>query len=247
MGEANSPLNFRNASAGILACVTKSDWTAASANPGLLANTPARDCAKTIQMQRSATLASWSANLLPLLDGKTGLVSVMFAPGAPAPGSLPVTSIEDLPIQLPSLPVPAVGGVPIPPPLPAPLDYPELPASIAFPADLGFTLEISNVQLLSAAATVDGALSAVGPPIVGGIDNVTDFGFNAAPPLPGASDLAQTGNSDVATDLVTPPPALASSSGPGKPWGRAWGLLVLALLIGGAGVFVRKAIAWGAA
>jgi hypothetical protein len=157
----------------------------------------------------------------------------MFAPGTPAEGSIPVPSLESLPIELPALPVPAVGGVPLPPPAVVGL-LPDLPSSIASPGvDLGYTVDFSSVLVgateagaaLSAAGSDDGidsSLGTAGPSLFDGSS------LAAAPPLAVGTEVATAPAGSVAL-----PTAAVAVHGPGRPWGRAFGLAVLALFIGG--------------
>jgi hypothetical protein len=219
---------------GIFACLTTSNWTAG--NPGLWSDVPPRDCSRQVQMVRSATQQAWSANLLPLLSGKTGTVSIMFVPGAPGPGSIPVPSLDSLPIAFPSLPVPVVGGVPLPPPAVVAL-LPPLPSSIAAPVDLGYMVDFSSV--LVGAAEAEAALAPPGAADIGSGGAFTaptffnDTGLAAAPPL-------ATTTQGATPDEVALPTAAAAVHGPGRPWGRALGFLPVALLIGAAITFGRR-------
>jgi hypothetical protein len=230
--------SFRPDGAGILACVTTADWKAG--NPGLWSDAPKRDCTRSVQMVRSATQLAWSADLLSLLAGKTGTVSVMFLPGVPGPGSLPVPSLDSLPITPPALPVPVVGGVPIPPPLPVPVPIPELPPTVAFPVQLGYMVDFSSVLL--GAAETGAALSPSGPTEIvdnGSTSNLffndTSGGLVAAPPI--VSTAVVTGGPVGPPNLAL---KTAGTSSPGRPWGRTWGFLVLALVVGVAGTVARS-------
>jgi hypothetical protein len=222
--------------AGMFACTTTTSWT--PANPGLWTDVPDRDCSHKVQMVRSEVQQAWSANLLPLLGGKTGEVGVMFVPGAPPPGSIEIPTIDGLPVTLPSLPVPVVGGVPIPPPLPVDIPIPE---SIAFPVQTGYTIDISNVQLAALADTGLGGLSPVDEvPALAGPDFSTpsfDDGSLVTPPLDASTATAPTvPAADDEQALV----AVPVSSAPGKPWGRLFALVPLAIVVGAAGAVIRR-------
>ncbi len=221
---------------GIMACLSASTW--AAANPGLWSDVPARDCGRQVQMVRSANQLAWSADLLPLLSGKTGTVSVMFVPGAPGPGSIPVPSLASLPVEAPALPVPAVGGVPLPPPA-VEAALPDLPGSVPAPILLGYTVDFSSVLV---GATEAGAILAppgsdesLSPSLVAPgstFFNGADAVLAAAPPL---AATTQAGSAVLPTAATTP-------EGPGKPWGRAWGFLVLAIVVGSGITVGRSAL-----
>ena len=235
-----SKTSIRPDGGGIFACLSAADW--APANPGLWSTVPKRDCSRQIQMVRSATQQAWSADLLPLLVGKTGTVSILFVPGTPGPGSIPVPSLDSLPVSVPALPVPVVGGVPLPPPAVAAL-LPDLPPSIASPGvNLGYTVDFSSVLLgaseagdiLAPAGSDEGigsGLGSIGPSLFQGGD------LDAAPPLAVGPEVATAPAGSVAL-----PTAATAVHGPGRPWGRALGFAVLALFIGGGITAGRRAL-----
>jgi hypothetical protein len=247
LNEANTSL--RSDGAGMLACLTTTNWT--PGNPGLWSDVPPRDCKRTIQMVHSSTLKTWSADLLPFLNGQTGTVGVMFIPGAPPPGSIPIPTLESLPVAIPSLPIPVVGGVPIPPPIPAlpaplpPVDYPELPASVPAPVQIGYMIDINSAQigalppLASLAATGDfdggdnGLLGGSGFDSLGGESGLSGTAAVTPPLAPSGS-----------TADASPPAPLVLTGHAGRPWGRAWGLLLLAGLIGAGGAVVRRQVSF---
>lgn len=234
LNEASS--SNRADGAGMFACLTTSDWT--PADPGLWTDLPKRDCSKQVQMVRSATQQAWSANLLPLLSGKTGVVSVMFLPGAPPPGSIQVPSLSNLPISLPSLPVPVVGGVPLPPPAVAAL-LPDLPTSVAFPAQTGYMIDISSAQLGAIPDTGLGALSPLNDTSGGLTSGFDGAGSVVEAPLSSAPPLA---SSTAPQPAVVEQPLIAApaSTHVDKHWSRLFGLFPLAVLIGAAGTTIRR-------
>lgn len=82
-----------SAVAAVRLCAADDGWTPEPG--GAMAEAPASDCdAATTAFERDADAATWSADLLPLLSGRTGVVSVAFVPaegaGAAAAGLPPV-------------------------------------------------------------------------------------------------------------------------------------------------------------
>jgi hypothetical protein len=237
LNEATS--SFRSDGSGVTACRTTTDWK--PANPGLWIDVPKRDCTKHIQMVRSATQQAWSANLLPLLGDKPGTVSIVFVPGTPAPPYLPVPSLETLPIALPSLPLPVVGGVPIPPPVLVE-QLPPLPKTIAFPVQLGFMVDISSV--------LSGAIGPIDAPDESAAGDLPDAGFtggegiggffDASPPLADATNVEATAAAPVETGSGARNAIRTASEHDHRPWGRAWGFAVLAILFGAGVTYLRR-------
>jgi hypothetical protein len=117
------PTKLSENSADMRLCKGSNDWTAA--NPGALADAPKEDCSKNVQLKRSATLQSWSADAAQLVSGP-GTVTLMVVPGDLHNGSIPFPTYDNLP----RVNAPVALPVGIPPPLPIDLGSPDPLGSI---------------------------------------------------------------------------------------------------------------------
>ena len=247
---AEAPGGFLSESGAIDACVTTATWVPAA--PGALEDAPASDCSHKVTLQRNGAAGNWTADVLPLLSGTTGTVSLVFKPGAvteivaPQPTTPPV-----------ALPVPAPVGIPSPPPSPAE------PPPVATPMDPGFTVEFSRADLDAASRGGDTAAfdapSSTGTVATGGPASFAPT-FIPTEGFSSSSSLSLTPSSDVlpaATPDVSPTGAggtgtaasveaglqpVAASSGPATPWGRLVLLIPLSIAIGFAGAMARRTI-----
>ena len=79
--------------AAVQVCPAADGWTA---EPGAaLDDAPEADCeAASVPFQRDAEAEAWTADLLPLLSGKSGVVSLAVVPGEAPEGALPALAFD---------------------------------------------------------------------------------------------------------------------------------------------------------
>lgn len=246
---AEAPGGTFQESAAIDACPSTAEWTAAS--PGPLEEAPAADCATKVELQRDPAAGIWTADLLPLLAGAEGPVTVVLKPGAVTEIVAPEPDAPQSPVPLP---VPAPVGVPAPPTTPVPV--PPVPAVV----DPGFTAEFSRADLDAAGSSDDGG-SASGPapaPTSGSVATgaaptfapTESFSFTPSPSLTPARDVlpaatpqvapSGAGGAGTAAAVESGLQPVAAASGTPPPWGRLLLLIPLSAAIGAAGSLVRR-------
>lgn len=247
---AEAPGGTFQESAAIDACPSTAEWTAAS--PGPLEEAPAADCATKVALQRDPSAGTWTADLLPLLAGANGPVTVVLKPGAVTQIVAPEPDAPQSPVPLP---VPAPVGIPAPPSPPVPL--PPVPAVV----DPGFTAEFSRADLDAAGSSDDGGGFASGPapaPTSGSIATgaaptfapTESFAFSGSPSLTPARDVlpaatpqvapSGAGGAGTAANLESGLQPVAAASGTPPPWGRLLLLVPLSIAVGAAGSGVRR-------
>ena len=244
---AEAPGGTFQESAIIDACPGTAAWTAAS--PGPLEEAPAADCATKVPLQRDPSAGTWTADLLPLLAGANGPVTVVIKPGTVTEIVAPEPDAPQSPVPLP---VPAPVGAPAPPATPVPV--PPVPAVV----DPGFTAEFSRADL-DAAGSSDGGGFVSGPaPTSGSIATgaaptfapTESFAFSASPSLTPARDVlpaatpqvapSGAGGAGTAANLETGLQPVAAASGTPPPWGRLLLVVPLSVAIGAAGSVARR-------
>ena len=94
--------------AAVQVCPAADGWAAESG--AALDDAPEADCeSASVAFERDAEAEVWTADLLPLLSGRTGIVSLALVPGEAAEGALPAVAF-DVRFAKPSLD--AVAGTP---------------------------------------------------------------------------------------------------------------------------------------
>lgn len=189
-------------------CVTTSNWSAA--NPGAWGQRPAANCAGGgLELNRSPTGGSWSANVLPILP-TSGSVALMLVPGPP-PSGLPVDGFQV-----------TFGG--------AVLD------AVAVDDEQD---DDEPVTFSGPASTSPSSSDSFGFGFGGSVTPTTPP-FEFAEPGVAAPPPGDTGAGESADQAFRPQPSVASRGGPGTPWARIPGLVVLAGLAGAAAAYGRR-------
>jgi hypothetical protein len=244
--------------AGIDACPTTAAWTVASGGP--IEQAPKAECdSAKVPLTRNPSAGTWTADLLPLLAGKSGEVSVVLRPGA-------VTTIA--PPTPPAVPSPPV----VPPLVPVPTaPAPPPEATIPTPVDPGFTVEFTKADLdstgsdsssSSGGGAVDSGSSGTGTiasdtgtsTFATTFSAIDTYAFSDAPsitPTPGALPSATGGvttqgaggaGTAASVEAGLQPVAAAAQRGTPPPWGRLLFLLPLSIAVGAFGSGVRRTL-----
>jgi hypothetical protein len=243
--------------AAIDACPTSAAWAVAAGGP--IDQAPAADCgAAKVPLTRNESSGSWTADLLPLLSGRTGEVSVVLKPGA-------VTTIAPpTPPQAPGVGPVAAPTIPTIPPT----------ATVPAPVDPGFSVDFARVDLDSAggdasstdtASAIDTGSSGSGSiasgdtgssgsstfaPTFSAVDTFATTDAPSVPPtagaLPAATGVSTQGAGGAGTaaqvESGLQPVAASGQRGTPPPWGRLLFLLPLSIAVGAFGSGVRRPV-----
>jgi hypothetical protein len=245
--------------ATIDACPTTAAWQPAKGGP--IAEAPPADCgAAKAPLTRNPASGTWTADLLPLLSGRSGEVSVVLEPGA-------VTTVAP----------PAAPSVPNPAPVPLPT-APQPPPEATIPAvvDPGFTVEFARADLDSAgaeAASSSDATSGSGAfgsgaivsgdtgssssssssfaPTFSAVDTFAGSAPLSVNPSPGGlpaatGDVSTQGAGGAGTaasvESGLQPVAAVGQRGTPPPWGRLLFLIPLSIAVGAFGTAIRRTL-----
>lgn len=232
----------------IEACPTTAEWTATVAGP--MEQAPAADCTNKISLQRDPVTGSWTADLVGLMPGDSGTVSLLLTPGVATSVTPPAP--PTVPSPVPLVPVPTAPPVPVPP--------------VETPVDPGFSVEFVRGSLQASGPAEpfdDGSSSSTGSGTIasdfGGSSSsgfaptftpTDSFATSSAPSLTPARDVLPSATPDVAAtgaggvgtaaSVESGLQPVAATRGPATPWGRLVLLLPLSALLGAAGAFARR-------